>query len=176
MTVTTGSALLDHPRPTVPLRHFGISLGHLTEGSAEAWIRSLRLPEVAQACTHRAEFPFPHVAVSVALPLGVGLPAETAGSAFLEAAMAAGAAHATGRSGRALHFRGASAFSRPVTVHKILSNTDVVRVTAGTADARPGDVLDCGRGLTPHWVDGELTVRTGRRLDGVLVPLPGFRR
>jgi hypothetical protein len=178
MTVSSGPALLVRPRPLARrrLRHFGVSLGHLTEGSAEDWIRALGLPDAAQACTHRAEFPFPHVAVSVAVPAGTAPPVEMAGSAFLEAAVAACAAHAAGRSGRALHFRGWSAFSGPVTVADLTARTDVERVTAGAVAARPGDVLDTGRGVTPHWVGGVLTVRTGRRPDGLLVPLAGFAR
>jgi hypothetical protein len=178
MTVTTGSALLHRPRPTArrPLRHFGVSLGHLTQSSAEAWIRTLRLPASAQACLHRAELPFPHIAVSVALPGGIAPPVEMTGSAFLEAAVAAGAAHASGRSGRAVHFRGWSRLSGRITVSDLISQTDVVRVTADAVASEPGDVLDTGRGVTPHWVDGELTVLATRRPDGILAPLPGFTR
>ncbi|MFC4070265.1 hypothetical protein [Actinoplanes subglobosus] len=171
MTVTTGPALLDRR-----LRHFGVSLGHLTEGSAEAWIRTLGLPAAAQACTHRAQFPFPHVAVSVALPTGVSRPVEMAGSAFLEAAAAASAAHASGRSGRAIHYRGWSAISGRVTVGDVLATTEVVRVIARNTHAAPGDTLAAGRGLTPHWMDGELTILAEPGPDGTLIPLPGFAR
>ncbi|HWS35669.1 MAG TPA: hypothetical protein VN408_23385 [Actinoplanes sp.] len=162
-------------RPAPALRHFGVSIGHLTEGSADSWIRALRLPASAQACTHRADLPFPHVAVSVALPAGVASPVVMAGSAFLEAAVAAGAAHSAGRSGRAVHFRGWSLFRGAVTVGDLLHHTDVVRVTDGSRNARPDVVLDAGRGLTPHWRDGELVVLAESSPDGTLVPLPGFR-
>ncbi|GIE76598.1 hypothetical protein Aph02nite_25480 [Actinoplanes philippinensis] len=171
MTVTTGSALLERT-----LRHFGVSLGHLTERSAEAWIRALRLPTAAQACTHPAELPFPHVAISVALPAGLALPAEVAGTAFMQAAIAAGSAHAAGRSGRAIHYRGWSAITGDVTVGEIFSQTDIVRVIARDTPADTGDVLAAGRGLTPHWIAGDLTVLAEPRPDGVLVPLPGFTR
>lgn len=167
MTVTT----LLEPR----LRHFGVSIGHLTEGSADAWIRALGLPASAQACTHRADLPFPHVAVSVALPVGIASPVEMADSAFLGAAIAAGAAHSAGRSGRAVHFRGWSLARGAVTVADLLENTDVVRVFDGSRNASPGTVLDAGRGLTPHWRDGELVVLAEPGPDGMLVPLPGFR-
>ncbi|WP_433796566.1 hypothetical protein [Actinoplanes sp. CA-252034] len=178
MTVTTGSALLERAQPAKdrPLRHFGVSLGHLTEGSAEAWVRSLRLPADAQACTHPAELPFPHVAISVALPAGLALPAEVAGTAFMQAAIAAGSAHAAGRSGRAIHYRGRSTSSGRVTVGEVLSTTDIVRVNARDTPAEADDVLEAGRGLTPHWIAGELTVLAERRPDGLLVPLPGFAR
>jgi hypothetical protein len=175
MSVTTGTAVLDRSLTTRPLRHFGISLGHLSEGSAEAWIRALGLPAGAQACTHRAELPFPHVAVSVALPAGLALPLEPAGSAFLGASIAAGTAHACGRSGRAVHFRG-SALTGRVTVGDLIKTTDVVRVNDRDTPADPADVLDAGRGLTPQWAAGELLVRAERRPDGLLIPLPGFGR
>ncbi|GGN63546.1 hypothetical protein GCM10010112_22880 [Actinoplanes lobatus] len=157
-----------------PLRHYGLSLGHLTEQAAGLWIRSLGLPDSAQACVHREDLPFPHFTISVALPAGTGLPLITVGAAFAEAAGRACAAHASGRSGRAVHFRGCALAPGLLTVGDLQERTDIVRVTAGDLPAQPDDLLDTTRRPTPHWIDGELTLRTDRRPDGVLVPAPRF--
>ncbi|MEV0900041.1 hypothetical protein [Actinoplanes sp. NPDC049802] len=157
-----------------PLRHYGISLGHLTEQAAELWVRSLGLPDAAQACLHRDDLPFPHVAISVALPAGSSLPLTAVGQAFAEAAGRACAAHASGRSGRAVHFRGSSLPVGLLTVAALRDRTEIVRVTDGDRPAQPDDPLDPGHRLTPHWIDGELTLRTARRPDGVLAPAPRF--
>jgi hypothetical protein len=82
------------------MRFFGVSLGHADEGTAESWIRSLGLPDTAQARTHRALEPVPHVAVSIALPTGTALELPPIDTRYAAAAMQAGVAHAAGRSGR----------------------------------------------------------------------------
>jgi hypothetical protein len=92
---------------------------------------------------------------------------------FAEAAARAGAAHAGRRSGRAVHFRGRDVGPGAISVAELLGRTEIGRVLVAGVEAAPDDIVDAGRGLNPHWIDGVLTVRADR-LAGLLVPRPGF--
>jgi hypothetical protein len=151
-------------------RIFGICLGHATEDEAEFWLRSLDLPDTAQACTHPAG-DSPVAAVSIGLPAGTAIELPRLDRRFAGAALRACTAHATGRSGRAVVFRGSRSLTGRCTVAAVLERSEIGRVSAAGQAVAPDDVLDAGAGVAPRWVGGVLTLAVSRRADGVLVPV-----
>lgn len=153
------------------MRYLGISLGHGSDREAEHWLGTLDLPDGVAVCTHLTRTPYPHVAVSLALPDGVDAALPAAPSELDAAARAAAAAHAARRSGRAVLFRGMATLTGTVTVAEVLARTAIERVVVlGGRDAAPDELLDTRDFVRPQWMDGILTLVTMPAAGGRLVP------
>jgi hypothetical protein len=151
----------------------GLSGGHADERAAEHWLRAVGVPlGVRHACTHLVRTPYPHVAVSLALPddLDRGLlpavPAE-----LRPAADAAAAAHTTRGSGRSVFFAGIERLVGVVTVATVLAESEIeeVRVLDGAAPGPDTELLTRDF-VRPHWVDGRLTLLTTTVTGGRIAP------
>lgn len=84
-------------------RFFGLSLGHTTEDEAERWLRSFGVPVGAEARVHKLERPYPHVAISLAVPAGTRLTLPPVPPRLAPAAARAATVHATGRTAQPGH-------------------------------------------------------------------------
>jgi hypothetical protein len=153
------------------VRYLGVSLGHATDREAEHWLGSLDLPAGVEACTHLTRTPYPHVAVSVAVPDGARLALPPVAAGLAAAAGESAAAHAAGRSGRAVLFRGVGFLLGTVTVADVLAHTAIGRVTIlGGGAADPDRPLVTRDFVRPQWTNGVLTLVTMPAIDGQLVP------
>jgi hypothetical protein len=154
------------------MRFFGVSLGHTDDGQAETWVRRLGLSEQVRVCIHRVSTPVPHVAVSLAVPYGTAVELPTVVDRFAGAAVEAVTAHATGRSGHAVVFRGGRTVTGRTTVADVLAGSEIGAVLAPGDTVTAADVVDAGSGVTPRWRDGVLTLMAVRGPDGVLRQAP----
>ncbi|MCW6007721.1 hypothetical protein K1W54_24695 [Micromonospora sp. CPCC 205371] len=153
------------------VRYLGVSLGHATDREAEHWLGSLDLPVGVEACTHLTRTPYPHVAISVAVPEGARLALPPVAADLTAASGEAAAAHAAGRSGRAVLFRGVGFLLGTVTVAEVLAHTAIGRVTVlGGGSAEPDRLLVTRDFVRPQWTDGVLALVTMPAIDGQLVP------
>jgi hypothetical protein len=153
------------------LRYVGISLGHGANREAEHWLHTLGLPAGVEACTHLARAPYPHVAVSLALPSGVDLDLPQVAPELRAPADEAAAAHAARRGGRAVLFAGVESLTGTVTVADLLATSAISRVTVlGGAAPDPATEVVTRDFVRPEWRDGELTLVTSPAPGGRLAP------
>jgi len=75
-------------------RIFGLSLGHTTQDEAERWLRSFGVPTGAEARVHQVDTPYPHSAISLAVPAGTRLELPPVPAHLAAAAAQAATAHA----------------------------------------------------------------------------------
>lgn len=172
----------------------GLDAEHTDERRADhdlrALVRDLPPGAVRVAATHWARLgDRPHVALSVELvEVGAGpvldrlpqladrwslvLDGERHGDAGLhEAAQAARSAHASGTSGRAVHYPGVEALVGTLTAQELVERSAVDRVRVLTAGDAPPDARIVTRGhVRPTWADGELVLLTQPAAGGTLVP------
>ncbi|WP_233512726.1 hypothetical protein [Micromonospora deserti] len=152
----------------------GLSLGHRTVREAEHWlgghVAPLGLPDLV-ACTHLVASPYPHVALSVAVPAATdrlaGLPATP--PQLRAAAERAAGEHAARSSGRAVRYPGSDRMVGTLTVAELLAGSAVERVVVlGGPPAGPETPLHTRDFVRPRWQAGELVlVVTPHRSGGV---------
>ncbi|WBB66953.1 hypothetical protein [Micromonospora sp. WMMD812] len=154
----------------------GLSLGHRTVREAEHWLAThvtpLGLPDLV-ACTHLVATPYPHVALSVAVPAAADRLAELPATPpeLHEAAERAAAEHAAGRSGRAVRYPGVDRMVGTLTVGEVLAGSAIERVVVlGSAAAGPDLPLDTRDLVRPEWRDGELVLVAMPHYTGGLAP------
>lgn len=155
--------------------HIGMDCGIEAVGDAEHWLHEivdrLGLPADSGliACTHLVREPWPHVALSLALPRGFATTAlPDVPARFAAAAEHARAEHAARRSGRAVRYPGCERLTGLLTVAELLTTSAIDRVTVlGGAPADPATVIDTRGFVRPQWSDGLLTL--------VAAPAPGGR-
>lgn len=158
--------------------YVGLDAGHGTVAEAEHWLddvlaaTGLDLVEGVVACTHLVRAPWPHVAVSLAVPGAVvpdGLPAvpePLAGAADL-----ARTQHAAGRSGRASHFPGRDGLRGSLTVAEVVAASAIDAVVVlGAPPPRPDTLVETRDFVRPQWMDGRLTLVTAPAMNGRLAP------
>lgn len=154
----------------------GVSLGHADHAAAEHWLASLPVPPVL-ACTHLVAEPYPHVAVSLAVPAG-SPPIGTGEDSLRAAADTAAAAHRARRSGRAVLFPGVHRLVGVLTVAEVLqlSAIERVRVLGSAEPPDPSTPVDTRDHVRPQWSDGVLTLvatpSAGGRIAPFEVPSP----
>ena len=155
---------------------YGVSLGHPDHAAAEHWLSTLPVAPVV-ACTHLVADPYPHVAVSLAVPPD-SPPVDPGDPDLRVAADAAAAAHRARRSGRAVLFPGVERLTGVRTVGQLaeLSGIERVRVL-GSAEPPSADTeVDTRDHVRPQWMDGVLTLVTtpcaGGRIAPFEVPSP----
>jgi hypothetical protein len=158
--------------------HLGLDAGHGTVAEAEHWLDDVLaatgLDSVAGvvACTHPVRAPWPHVAVSLAVPgsdVPDGLPEVPVPLAG--AAEEARAAHAAGRSGRASHFPGRDLLVGTLTVAELVAASAIDAVVVlGAPPPRPDTPVETRDFVRPQWMDGRLTLVTAPARDGHLAP------
>jgi len=176
----------------------GLDVGHVDERRADhdlqGLVRDLPAGMVRAAATHWATAGGrPHVALSVELRAGtptstaallterlaelaprwsVVLGDEVHGDAALrDAAAAARDAHASCRSGRAVHYPGVESLVGTMTAQELLDRSAVDRVRVLTAgEAPPGTRIVTRGHVRPTWADGELVLLTQPATGGALVP------
>jgi hypothetical protein len=153
------------------LRYVGISLGHGADREAEHWLHTLGLPAGVEACTHLARTPYPHVAVSLALPSTVDVNLPEAPPELRPAADQGAAAHAERRGGRAVLFAGVEALVGTVTVADLVTHSAISRVKVlGGAEPDPATEIVTRDFVRPVWMDGELTLVATAAPRGRLAP------
>lgn len=153
------------------MTHVGISLGHGADREAEHWLYTLGLPAGVEACTHLARTPYPHVAVSLALPSTVDVDLPEVPPEMRPAADQGAAAHAERRGGRAVLFAGVEALVGTVTVADLLAKSAISRVTVlGGPAPEPDREILTRDFVRPVWMDGELTLVTQPAPRGRLAP------
>jgi hypothetical protein len=147
--------------------HVGLSAGHGSTKEAEHWLHDLGLdlPAGTIACTHLVHRPWPHVALSLAVPhhgssaapVLDGLPpvpAELTG-----AAADARAEHAERRAGRAVLYPGVDRLVGELTVAELLAMSAIEAVTVlGGPQPEPADVIGTRDFVRPQWIDGRLVL------------------
>ncbi|MEV6350636.1 hypothetical protein [Actinoplanes sp. NPDC051851] len=119
------------------IRYFGISRGHLTEAGAQSWIRSLGLPAAVEAQVHPTLTPFPHYAISLAVPRGLAVEIPPLDPRFADAALRASATRAA-----APH----TAAARTAVPHAAAPHTGAVH--AGAVHAAAHAAGEAGRAET----------------------------
>ncbi len=157
------------------LDFFGLSQGHGSTHQAEHWLAELvsllGTPQGTVACTHFARVPYPHVAVSLAVPsFGGAARLPEVEPEFKEAAAAAMAGHVSRRAGRAVIYPGVGALIGTMTVAELLERSAIERVVVlgtGDADAPPEMLVETHDFVRPEWRSGRLTL--------VAVPAAGDR-
>ncbi|MFC0505073.1 hypothetical protein [Micromonospora costi] len=154
----------------------GLSLGHRTVREAEHWLAayvvSLGLPDLV-ACTHLVAAPYPHVALSVAVPAATERLAELPATPpeLRDAADRAAAAHEARRSGRAVRYPGVDRLVGTLTVGEVLAASTIERIVVlGGATAGSDTPLDTRNFVRPEWRDGELVLMTMPHHTGGLAP------
>ncbi|MGI5523271.1 hypothetical protein ACQEUX_20405 [Micromonospora sp. CA-259024] len=154
----------------------GLSLGHRTLREAEHWLTdqlgSLDLPDLV-ACTHLVTAPYPHVALSVAVPTATGwlggLPATP--PELRAAAERAAAEHTARRSGRAVRYPGVDRMVGTLTVGEVLNSSAIERVVVlGGTTAEPEMPLDTRDFVRPEWRNGQLVLVAMPHHSGGLAP------
>ncbi|MGN9775306.1 hypothetical protein ACTMS0_05950 [Micromonospora sp. H33] len=154
----------------------GIDLGHRTVREAEHWLGEhvvpLGLPDLV-ACTHLVAEPYPHVALSMAVPTGtdrfIALP-DTAAELRTAAARAAGE-HAARTAGRAVLYPGADRMIGTLTVGDLLAASAIQRVVVlGGASAGPETPVHTRDFVRPQWQAGELVLVTMPHHAGGVAP------
>lgn len=159
--------------------HIGLDRGDQTVAEAEHWLRDLvaslgpAAGDGIVACTHLTRVPFPHVAVSLALPDGAA--AATLPSVAPELAEAAEQArreHRTGAAGRAVFFPGRDRLTGALTVARMLATSAIERVTVlgGAPDPDPATVVETRDHVRPQWLHGRLTLVTMPAAGGRIAP------
>ncbi|MER7892349.1 hypothetical protein ABTX15_21255 [Micromonospora sp. NPDC094482] len=154
----------------------GLSLGHRTVREAEHWLAAHVVPlDLADlvACTHLVAAPYPHVALSVAVPAATdrlaGLPSTP--PELRTAAERAAAEHGERRSGRAVRYPGVDRLVGRLTVGEVLANSAIERVVVlGGATAGPELPLDTRDFVRPQWRDGELVLVVMPHHTGAVAP------
>ncbi|GIJ66763.1 hypothetical protein [Virgisporangium ochraceum] len=158
--------------------YIGLDAGHGTVAEAEHWLddvlaaTGLDLVDGVVACTHLVRTPWPHVAVSLAVP-GPSVPDGLPGvpDPLARAAEVARAAHASGRSGRASHFPGRDRLTGTRTVADLLAASAIEAVVVlGAPPPRPETPVQTRDFVRPQWTDGRLTLVTTPAADGHLAP------
>lgn len=158
--------------------YIGLDAGHGTVSEAEHWLddvltaTGLDAEDGVVACTHLVRAPWPHVAVSIAVPgptVPAGLPEVP--EPLARAAEQARAEHVAGRSGRASHFPGRERLKGTLTVADLVavSAIDAV-VVLGAPPPAPDTVVDTRDFIRPQWRDGRLTLVTTAAPDGRIAP------
>lgn len=158
-------------RYTEHVRYVGLSLGHGANREAEHWLYTLGLPAGVEACTHLARTPYPHVAVSLALPAAAEADLPAVPPELRAPAGEAAAAHAARRGGRAVLFTGVDSLVDTVTVADLLAQSaiDRVRVLGGAAPDPAMEIVTRDF-VRPEWMDGELTLVVTPAPRGRLAP------
>lgn len=155
--------------------YIGLDAGHGTITEAEHWLGELLAGVATEdlvACTHLTREPWPHVAVSLAVPDGqvpTGLPGVP--SPLSEAAARARAEHATGRAGRAAVYPGQERLTGLMSVTDIVATSAIERVvTLGAPTPEPDTVVDTRDFVRPQWIYGQLTLVTTSAAAGRIAP------
>ncbi|MDQ7902959.1 hypothetical protein RB614_00305 [Phytohabitans sp. ZYX-F-186] len=153
------------------MRYVGLSLGHGANREAEHWLHTLGLPAGVEACTHLARVPYPHVAVSLALPPAVEVELPEVPPELRAPAEEAAAVHGAQRGGRAVLFAGVERLVGTVTVAELLAGSAISRVKVlGGAAPDPGTEIVTRDFVRPEWMDGELTLTATAAPRGRLAP------
>jgi hypothetical protein len=138
----------------------GFSLGHADDAAAEHWLAALPVTPV-MACTHLVREPYPHVAISLVLPVvPVDLPRGE--DLLLPAASAAAAAHRERRSGRAVIYPGVDRLIGVLTVSELVESSAIerVQVLGSPSPPSPSTLVETSDHVRPQWIDGALTLVT----------------
>lgn len=158
--------------------YIGLDAGHGTVAQAEHWLdevleaAGLDIVDGVIGCTHLVRTPWPHVAVSLAVPGPVppiGLPDVP--QPLTEAASRAAAEHATGRSGRASHYPGRQRLTGTMSVADIVAGSAIDAVVVlGSPPPAPETVVETRDFIRPQWMEGTLTLVTTPAADGRIAP------
>lgn len=158
--------------------HVGLDAGHGTVAEAEHWLDDVLAAtgldgvDGLVACTHLVRAPWPHVAVSIAVPgteVPDGLPEVP--QPLAGPAEQARAEHVAGRSGRASHFPGRDALRGTLTVADLVAASAIDTVVVlGAPPPGPDTVVDTRDFVRPQWRDGRLTLVTTPASDGRIAP------
>lgn len=158
--------------------HLGLDAGHGTVAEAEHWLDDVLAAtgldgvDGVVACTHLVRAPWPHVAVSLAVPgaeIPDGLPAVP--EPLARAAGQARAEHLAGRSGRACHFPGRDALTGTLTVAALLTRSAIDEVVVlGAPPPGPDTLVDTRNHVRPRWSGGRLTLVTTPGPQGRIAP------
>lgn len=158
------------------LRVVGAGLAHPDPAAAEHWLAAQPW-EPIEACTHLMQSPTPHVAVSLAFATPAAAAAVyssasgAAADGFPASAIAAAAAHAERRSGRAVIYPGVEALVGTLSVAEILAASAITRVEVlGGGVADPATPVETGGFVRPQWRAGALVLTTMPAVGGRLVP------
>ena len=143
----------------------GLDLGHATIVEAEHWLAQLPPVLGLVGCTHLVPGTRPRVVITLAAPGGIDtsiLPARPASHVDDEGAgLAAAAAHAAGRAGRAVIYPGVDTLTGTMTAAHLLATSAIerIRILGGTQpDAQPETLVDTRDFVRPQWMDGRLTL------------------
>lgn len=146
----------------------GVSLGHRTDQEAERWLHELLRPlDIADlvACTHLVREPYPHVAISLAVPalswpspeLLAVLPQPV--PELVDAAEHVATEHRDRRSGRAFRYPGVDRLTGVRTVADLLASSAVDEVIVlGGAPADPETLVQTRDFVRPQWRNGALAL------------------
>lgn len=144
------------------LDFFGLSQGHESTGQAEHWLRELvsllSTPAGTVACTHFVRTPYPHVAISFAVPHSDGAAVPPVEPRFAEAAAQAMAEHVSRHGGRAVLFPGVDRLVGTLTVGELLANSAIERVVVLGGSALEETLIDTRDFVRPEWRSGQLTL------------------
>ena len=148
------------------ISYFGLDRGDSDVAAAEHWVRSLVAGvDGVVACTHLVRMPTPHVAVSVAAPLGaLAFDHMPEGGALVARDL-----HAARSGGRAVVYPGVERLVGRVTVGDVLAWSAIERISVlgGGAAPDPAVELETRDFIRPQWTDGRLTL--------MALPAPGGR-
>jgi len=158
--------------------YIGLDAGHGTVAEAEHWLddvlaaTGLDGDDGLVACTHLVQAPWPHVAVSLAVPghaVPVGLPEVP--EPLAPAAERARDEHAAGRSGRAARFPGREHLTGTRTVAELIADSAIDAVVVlGAPPAGPETEVETRDFVRPQWKDGRLTLVTTPAPEGRIAP------
>jgi hypothetical protein len=155
------------------LDFYGLSQGHESTSQAEHWlvdlVSLLGTPAGTVACTHFVRTPYPHVAVSLAVPSYCdSSPLPSTAPEFKDAAAQAMAEHVSRHAGRAVIYPGVDELVGALTVAELLERSAIDQVVVlGGAEPTPDTLVDTRDFVRPEWRAGRLTL--------VATPAPGGR-
>jgi hypothetical protein len=159
------------------LDFYGLSQGHESTSQAEHWLVELVSLLGNQAgtvaCTHFVRTPYPHVAVSLAVPSHCDttrLP--TVDPELKEAAAQAMADHVSRHSGRAVIYPGVDELVGTLTVAELVERSAIDRVVVlgKPADPAADTLVDTRDFVRPEWRAGRLTLVTTPAPDSRIAP------
>jgi hypothetical protein len=155
------------------LDFYGLSRGHESTSQAEHWlvelVSLLGTPAGTVACTHFVRTPYPHVAVSLAVPStcdATRLP--TVDPDLKDAAARAMTEHVSRHAGRAVIYPGVDRLVGTLTVADLLERSAIEQIVVlGGPEPAADTLVDTRDFVRPEWRAGRLTL--------VATPAPGGR-